>query len=110
MIAKYSRTMQKTDDTLVPTKLIKRDLSFIDFNLRVLTWASNESVPLLERLRFLTIVSSNLDEFFEVRMADHLIAYLDGEITQDSSPKEFLLLSKRTQRLVSKKYEIFNKQ
>jgi len=110
VFARYNRHMQKTKNTLVQTKLIKRDLSFIDFNHRVLTWASNESVPLLERLRFLTIVSSNLDEFFEVRMAGHLIAYLDGETTQDSSPKEFLLLSKRTQRLVSKKYEIFNKE
>ena len=110
VFARYNRNMQRTKNTLVPTKLIKRDLSFIDFNPRVLTWASNESVPLLERLRFLTIVSSNLDQFFEVRMAGHLIAYLDGETTQDSSPKEFLLLSKRTQKLVSKKYEIFNKE
>jgi len=62
-------------------ELLNRDLSFIDFNERVLTWASRESVPVLERLRFLTIVSSNLDEFFEIRMAGHLVAAMNGETT-----------------------------
>ncbi|MBU2739055.1 polyphosphate kinase 1 [Acidithiobacillus concretivorus] len=46
-----------------------RDLSILAFNQRVLALADDPRVPLLERLRFLTIVSSNLDEFFEVRMA-----------------------------------------
>jgi len=52
--------------------LLDRDLSILAFNARVLDWARRGDVPWLERLRYLCIVSSNLDEFFEVRMAPHL--------------------------------------
>ncbi len=51
------------------TSPIDRDLSLIAFNRRVLALADDAAIPLLERLRFLTIVASNLDEFFEIRMA-----------------------------------------
>lgn len=50
---------------------LDRDLSLLAFNERVLDWAKRADVPLLERLRYLCIVSSNLDEFFEVRAALH---------------------------------------
>ena len=50
-----------------PTQFLNRELEILEFNRRVLAQAADESVPLLERLRFITIVSSNLDEFFEVR-------------------------------------------
>ncbi|HAF00794.1 MAG TPA: polyphosphate kinase 1, partial [Methylophilaceae bacterium] len=56
------------------TKLLDRDLSILSFNERVLSLAQREDYPLLERLRFLCIVASNLDEFFEVRMPQHLQA------------------------------------
>jgi len=52
-----------------PTQFLNRELGILAFNRRVLAQAADDSVPLLERLRFITIVSSNLDEFFEIRVA-----------------------------------------
>ena len=52
-----------------PAHFLNRELGILEFNRRVLAQAADESVPLLERLRFLCIVSSNLDEFVEIRVA-----------------------------------------
>ncbi len=52
-----------------PPRLLNRELSWLDFNERVLALAEDDTVPLLERLKFCAIFSSNLDEFFQVRVA-----------------------------------------
>ncbi|MFZ1318943.1 MAG: polyphosphate kinase 1, partial [Candidatus Nitrotoga sp.] len=58
-----------TDKDCRPQHFINRELGQLEFNQRVLAQAENASVPILERLKYLCIVSSNLDEFFEIRVA-----------------------------------------
>jgi polyphosphate kinase len=93
-----------------PTVLpfLDRDHSILAFNERVLDWAHRSGVPLLERLRFLTIVSSNLDEFFEVRAADHLSAALAGEHKGPYTAQSFEKLSAAAHKLVERQYSLYN--
>lgn len=66
-----------------PQLFLNRELSLLEFNRRVLAQALDQRVPLLERLRFLTISSTNLDEFFEVRKASHQERLTLGSTTTD---------------------------
>ena len=73
------RPASPAQDFVEPTpaprlRLLSREGSILAFNRRVLAQAQRPDVPLLERLRYLCIVSSNMDEFFEVRFADTLEA------------------------------------
>jgi polyphosphate kinase len=87
---------------------VDRDESTLAFNARVLDWARRSDVPLLERLRYLCIVSSNLDEFFEVRVALHRAALVAGEQKGDYNSKTFSRISAAAQTLVQAQYDVYN--
>ena len=91
--------------------LLNRELSMLAFNRRVLAQAEDTSIPLLERLKYLCIVSSNLDEFFEVRIAS-LIARVrnDHEITQPVSLPGLADVTSSCMALVSQQYAVLNEQ
>nr|PZN22299.1 MAG: polyphosphate kinase 1 [Pseudomonadota bacterium] len=102
----------------VPTRLddpalyINRELSWLEFNARILAEASDPTVPLYERLKFCAIFASNLDEFFMVRVAG-LKAQLHGEIeevTPDGlTPEQQLAaIAKRVHELTAEQYRVWN--
>jgi polyphosphate kinase len=88
--------------------LLDRDQSILAFNERVLYWAEREDVPLLERLRFLSIVSSNLDEFFEVRAEPHLSANQAKDRRGQYTIKSFERLATALHTLVARQYVLYN--
>lgn len=89
---------------------LDRDISTLSFNQRVLSLAQREDYPLLERLRFLCIVASNLDEFFEVRMAQHLEAMRNGVSQGAFTAQTYNQISEKAQALVAQKYRLFADQ
>lgn len=93
---------------------VHRDISWLSFNYRVLQEAKDPTVPLFERIKFLAIYSSNLDEFFRVRMANHRNLLRVGKKTKkelEISPKQAV---KEIQEIVNKQQEeysqVFEKQ
>lgn len=90
--------------------LLDRDHSILAFNERVLDWARRPEVPLLERLRYLCIVSSNLDEFFEVRAAPHLTAWHSGDHKGAYTAESFDALSRTAHDMVARQYELYNSE
>jgi len=91
---------------------INRELSLLRFQRRVLVQAADESAPLLERLRFLCIVSSNLDEFFEVRVSGIKEQIRQGSATlpiDGIAPNELLnRISEEVHQLIREQYGLLN--
>ncbi|NPA37556.1 MAG: polyphosphate kinase 1 [Chlorobi bacterium] len=84
-----------------------RDISWLSFNYRVLEEASDKSLPIYERLRFLAIYSSNLDEFYKVRVAEYKTAVIENEIMSDvPRPAEIL---KQINHIVSEQLKEFSR-
>jgi len=100
------------DGSYSPSSYINRDLSLLQFHLRVLAQASSSRHPLLERLFFLIIFSSNLDEFFEIRVAGIMQKLNIGDVATSAHgmrPSEVLKeISIITHAAISEQYRILN--
>ena len=98
----------------LPEHFINRELSWLEFNARVLEEAQDASNPLMERVKFLSIFSSNLDEFFMVRVAGLREQAFGGVAAQDITAdgyrahSQLLKISGRTRELVEQQYNCFN--
>src|SRR5436189_734809 len=97
-----------------PKNFINRELSWLEFNRRVLEEAQDQRQPLIERVKFLTIVSSNLDEFFEIRVAGikQQIESETSDVGPDGlSPSEvFNRIQKTVRQLVSAQYALWKNE
>ena len=95
-------------------KFYNRELSWLEFNQRVLDEAADPNVPLLERLRFLAITASNLDEFFMVRVGSLRTAIRRGESGVDpagmSVPAQLEAVTARVRKMVDDQYRIYIEQ
>ena len=96
-----------------PGNYVNRELSWLEFNYRVLSEARDKTLPLFERLKFLSITASNLDEFFMVRVAslkDMVHAKYDKEDIAGLKPQEQLeKISVKTHELVTQQYSTYNR-
>ena len=99
--------------SILPEHYINRELSWLEFNHRVMMQAVADENPVFERIKFLSIVTSNLDEFFMVRVAsirDQLRARYDAVDPAGMTPKQQLIaISERTHELVDMEYSIYHK-
>ena len=104
-------TSQAVDNALPEDRYLNRELSWLDFNARVLALAADPSLPLLERAKFLAIFASNLDEFYMVRVAglkrrDEM--GLSVRSADGLSPREQLRrINERTQQISSRHAHVF---
>jgi polyphosphate kinase len=101
-------------DASIPNRYLNRELSWLDFNERVLSLAEDHAAPLLERVKFLSIFNSGLDEFFQVRVA-LLHANLESRIamggSEEISASELLgAIRARTLDLVQREQALFAKE
>ncbi len=97
----------------LPPNFINRELSWLEFNARVLEWAKDPNVPLFERLKFASIICSNLDEFFMVRVAslrDRILAGIDRPDPSGLTPKEAMNnITQRAHQMVTDQYNCYHR-
>ncbi|MGD8926594.1 MAG: RNA degradosome polyphosphate kinase, partial [Thioalkalispiraceae bacterium] len=99
-------------DLTQPELYINRELGLVEFNRRVLELAEDENIPLLERLQYLCISSTNLDEFFEIRVSGlkQMVELGSVQTGPDNlKPAELLnIISNRVHELVDDQYRVLN--
>ena len=114
MIGELAMTGAYSVEMFESENFINRELSWLEFNARVLEEAQDSTTPLLERVKFLSIFSSNLDEFFMVRVAGLRQQAFAAEAPQDFNPDGLKAISQlrkiysRTQQLVSDQYQCWS--
>ncbi|MCK6444768.1 MAG: polyphosphate kinase 1 [Planctomycetes bacterium] len=103
---------QPARDLRDPSLYLNRELSSLEFNARVLEQAKDPTVPLLERLRFLSISSTNLDEFFEIRVSGLKQQIAHGATATEAdglSPEQTMhAIGEAAHALVAEQYRVFN--
>lgn len=92
-------------------KYFKRDVSWLSFNYRVLLEAEDETLPVYERIKFLSIYSSNLEEFYEIRVAEHRGVIMKKSFTDESgdeAEETLRIITEEVNRQQSEYYRIFS--
>ena len=97
----------------MPAPYLNRELSWLEFNQRVLNEALRDDLPLLERVKFLAITASNLDEFFQVRVGGFMVMLRGGLKTPDPSgltpSRNLAAMRQRVLKMMESQYDLFSR-
>lgn len=88
-------------------KYFKRDVSWLSFNYRVLLEAEDDTLPVYERIKFLSIYSSNLEEFYEIRVAEHRGVIMKKNFTEESGAEAEEVLTEITNEVNRQQREYY---